>query len=85
MLVYWLGGAGGGSDTVMGTLGSGGGDVGIGGETEENSRGGLSGGLGGGIAEKSNGPLVDVGTVRYWTGGDLLRENCCGFVCLVLS
>ena len=80
--MYWLGGS---SDTTISTLGSEGVTFGIAGRIAEKPRGGFCGGLGGRIAEKSNGPLVDVGTLGDRTGGDSLREHCCGFICLGLS
>ena len=80
--MYWVGG---GSGTAICTLGSEGGTFGIGGRIAKKSGGGLVRGLWIRITEKSNGPLVDVGTLGYWTGDDLLREHCCRFVCLGLS
>ena len=55
------------------------------GRIEEKSRGGLGGGSGGRISEKSKGALVDVGTLGDWAKGNSLREYCRVFVCLGLS
>ena len=55
------------------------------GRIEEKSRGGIGGGLDGRIAEKSEGPLVDVGTLDDRAKVYSLREHCCVFVCLGLS
>ena len=90
-----MGGAGGGSGTAaveMGTLGSGIRTIGSGGSALgtsvkiiEKSRWFLVGGFGVRIAEKSNGALDDICTLRYYTAGDSLRERCCGVVCLGLG